>query len=257
MIVVNASNRDKDYQWIARHAGSFGVTLTDQSDDTGLIALQGPAAQEILGRITDADLDSIATTTSLKATSTACLPSSAARDTPVRTASSCTSPPTARPVWRRLLETRLQCRPDPAGLGARDSLRLEMGYALYGNDMDERRTPAGGGARLDHEARQGRVHRPRCAEAPEGGRCAERPRRLRLHGARLPAARLRGPHQRRAGRRGDQRRGQPVDAAGRRHVLRSRGIRQPWHAHRHHGARQGDSGRDRTAPFYREGSVRK
>src|SRR5690606_25121971 len=59
MLVINASNVDKDRDWISRHAGRFDTQVIDRSDETGLIALQGPKAQEILARITDADLDSI------------------------------------------------------------------------------------------------------------------------------------------------------------------------------------------------------
>src|SRR5688572_12746852 len=59
MVVVNASNRDKDRDWISQFADQFGVTITDESDDTALLALQGPKAQEILARITSAPLDSI------------------------------------------------------------------------------------------------------------------------------------------------------------------------------------------------------
>jgi aminomethyltransferase len=59
MVVVNASNLDKDRDWLVGHTEGFDVTLTDQSDDTGLIALQGPAAQAILQRLTDTTLDAI------------------------------------------------------------------------------------------------------------------------------------------------------------------------------------------------------
>src|SRR5690606_37942627 len=59
MLVVNASNVDKDRDWIAQFAGRFGTRLTDRSEDVGLLALQGPKAQQILSRVTDADLDGI------------------------------------------------------------------------------------------------------------------------------------------------------------------------------------------------------
>jgi aminomethyltransferase len=142
MVVVNASNIDKDRDWIAQFTDRFGVTLTDRSDETGLIALQGPASQPILASITDADLDGIAYYHFTEGR-VAGVPGVISRtgytgedgfelylpaaDTPK--------------VWTRLLEAGAADGLIPAGLGARDSLRLEMGYALYGNDMDERRTP--------------------------------------------------------------------------------------------------------------------
>jgi aminomethyltransferase len=142
MIVVNASNRDKDRDWISQHADRFGVTLTDQSDETGLIALQGPAAQEILARITEVDLDGIGYYHFAEG-DVAGVPAVVSRTgytgedgfelyVPAHSTAE---------VWRRLLGVGSASGLIPAGLGARDSLRLEMGYALYGNDMDERRTP--------------------------------------------------------------------------------------------------------------------
>src|SRR5262245_16403803 len=59
MIVVNASNRDKDREWIEQFADQFGVELTDRSDNIALLALQGPKAQEILSRLTSTPLDAI------------------------------------------------------------------------------------------------------------------------------------------------------------------------------------------------------
>src|SRR5687768_7460021 len=59
MIVVNASNRDKDRDWISQFTGRFGVELIDRSDEMALLALQGPKAQEILARLTSSNLDAI------------------------------------------------------------------------------------------------------------------------------------------------------------------------------------------------------
>jgi glycine cleavage system aminomethyltransferase T len=59
MLVVNGSNREKDWAWVSRFAGDFGVELEDRTDDIALLALQGPRAQAILARLTDHDLDSI------------------------------------------------------------------------------------------------------------------------------------------------------------------------------------------------------
>jgi aminomethyltransferase len=142
MIVVNASNRVKDRDWIAHHAQNFDCETTDRSDDIGLIAIQGPRAEKILSNITDATLPRIAYyhfAEGKVAGANAIISRTGytgedgfelyvdARDTVQ--------------VWRKLLEVGAADGLVPAGLGARDSLRLEMGYALYGNDLDEKRTP--------------------------------------------------------------------------------------------------------------------
>src|SRR5690606_29048693 len=60
MIVVNASNRVKDRDWISHHADKFDCEVTDRSDEIALIAVQGPKAQQVLAKLTDAELDAIA-----------------------------------------------------------------------------------------------------------------------------------------------------------------------------------------------------
>ncbi|MEX0907899.1 MAG: glycine cleavage system aminomethyltransferase GcvT [Gemmatimonadota bacterium] len=142
MLVVNASNRDADRDWVAAHADAFGTHVIDRSDETGLIALQGPLSQQILGRISDDDLDSIAYYHFIEGTVAG-----------VRAVISRTgytgedgfelylpAESTLR-VWRSLTQVGGGDGIAPAGLGARDSLRLEMGYALYGNDIDVLRSP--------------------------------------------------------------------------------------------------------------------
>jgi aminomethyltransferase len=142
MIVVNASNLDKDRDWVVSHADRFGATVTDRSEETGLIALQGPASQAIMARLTDADLDAIRYYHFVEGSVAGvdCVISRTGYTGEDGFELYLPAERTAD-VWRRLMEAG---EPDgimPAGLGARDSLRLEMGYALYGNDMDERRTP--------------------------------------------------------------------------------------------------------------------
>jgi aminomethyltransferase len=142
MIVVNASNTDKDRDWISPHADRFGTTLTDRSDETGLIALQGPRAQDILARVTDADLEQIRYYHFAQGV-VAGVPAVISRTGYTGEDGFELYLPASRTadVWQRLLEAGSADGLLPAGLGARDSLRLEMGYALYGNDMDERRSP--------------------------------------------------------------------------------------------------------------------
>jgi aminomethyltransferase len=142
LIVVNASNRAKDRDWIAHHAQQFDCEATDRSDEIALIALQGPRAQKILSKLTDTNLDAIRYYH---------FDEGQVGDAPAvisRTGYTgedgfelYLSADDAVHVWRRLLEHGAADGLTPAGLGARDSLRLEMGYALYGSDIDEKHTP--------------------------------------------------------------------------------------------------------------------
>ena len=142
MLVVNGSNKDKDFRWIQQFTDQFGVELVDRTDDIALLALQGPKAQEILARLTDADLDAIRYYRFAEGTVDG-IPATISRTgytgedgfelyVPAADASR---------LWRRLLEVGKDDGLLAAGLGCRDSLRLEMGYALYGNDLDEDTTP--------------------------------------------------------------------------------------------------------------------
>lgn len=142
MIVVNASNVDKDRDWITAHASRFDTQVIDRSDDTGLIALQGPKSQQILGEITDADLDGIRYYHFAEG-AVADVPAVISRTGYTGEDGFELYLPAERTahVWQKLLDVGERYGLLPAGLGARDSLRLEMGYALYGNDIDERRTP--------------------------------------------------------------------------------------------------------------------
>ena len=142
MIVVNASNRDKDRDWIFNHAEKFDVEVVDKSDDMALIAIQGPRAQTILSRLTDTALADIRyyhfSTGSVDGA-----PAVISRTgyTGEDGFELYINNRDAVHLWRKLLETGAAEGLIPTGLGARDSLRLEMGYALYGNDIDDRHTP--------------------------------------------------------------------------------------------------------------------
>jgi aminomethyltransferase len=142
MIVVNASNRDKDRDWIYHHSERFDVEVVDRSDDIALIALQGPSAQTILGKLTGASLDGIRYY-HFDEGDVAGAPCIISRTgyTGEDGFELYLNVHDAVNVWRKLLESGAAEGLTPAGLGARDSLRLEMGYALYGNDIDEKKTP--------------------------------------------------------------------------------------------------------------------
>jgi aminomethyltransferase len=142
MIVVNASNKDKDFEWMQSHKHQFDCELTDNSDDYALIAIQGPHASKILARVTQTDLDAIKYyhfaqgEVSGKEAIISRTGYTGEDGFELYVASG-----DAVHIWKRLLEAGSAENLKPTGLGARDSLRLEMGYALYGNDIDDRRTP--------------------------------------------------------------------------------------------------------------------
>ncbi len=140
MMVVNASNKDKDFAHISKQASNFDVKLEDISDDVALLALQGPEAQRILQPLTGVDLESIGYYHFAVGTV------AGAGDVIVsRTGYTGEDgfelyfdPDHAERIWNALMKGG---RVTPTGLGCRDSLRLEMGMALYGNDIDDTVTP--------------------------------------------------------------------------------------------------------------------
>ena len=141
MLVVNASNRDKDWRWVTEHAAGYDVELSDDSDRIALVALQGPASQQILTPLTAVDLGAVgyyrfAEGEVAGAQALISRTGYTGEDgfelyLPADAASA---------VWDAVIEEGAPHGLIPAGLGARDSLRLEMGYALYGNDLDEEHT---------------------------------------------------------------------------------------------------------------------
>lgn len=141
MLVVNASNRDKDFDWIRSHLGA-GATLEDASDETGLVAIQGPASEAVLSKVADADVrglryySSAYTTVAGKSVLVSRTGYTGEDGFEVYS-----SPDETPVIWDALFAAGKAHGVEPIGIGARDTLRLEMGYALYGNDIDETRTP--------------------------------------------------------------------------------------------------------------------
>ncbi len=140
MMVVNASNIAKDFDHISRYKAKFDCTLEDISDDIALLALQGPNAQAVLSRHTGIDLDAIKYYHFTVGTVGGVPDVIVSRTGYTGEDGFELYFDTARAphLWRELL-----AKDDvtPAGLGCRDSLRLEMGMALYGNDIDDTVTP--------------------------------------------------------------------------------------------------------------------
>jgi len=140
LLVVNAANKDKDLAWIEAHR--FGAEVEDQSDRWAQLAIQGPNAAGIVARLTALDLSQIGTYRFAEG-EVAGVPSIVARTgyTGEDGFELYCAPERATSLWDALLAAGAGEGLVPCGLGARDSLRLEMKYALYGNDIDDDHTP--------------------------------------------------------------------------------------------------------------------
>ena len=138
LIVVNASNREKDVAHFRENIGDFDVEIADESDDWALLALQGPQAVELLQPFTETDLSSIKYYRyEVGEVDGAYAVLSRTGYTGEDGFELFVRPKDASGVWRRLIEAGAT----PVGLGARDTLRLEAGMCLYGNELDSKTTP--------------------------------------------------------------------------------------------------------------------
>ncbi len=143
MLVVNASNIDKDFEWISQQ-NTMGAVLENRSADFGLLAVQGPKAPEILQKLTDVDLSSIGFYSFKKGKLAGIeMLISATGYTGEKGFELYFEHKNAdlKGLWDSIMEAGSTAGIEPAGLGARDTLRLEMGYVLYGNDISEQRHP--------------------------------------------------------------------------------------------------------------------
>ena len=138
MIVVNASNVARAWEHIVAHKGGANVRLKDISDEVGLLAVQGPRAQALLQPLTDTPLDDIGYYRFGvgKIAGAQCFISRTGYTGEDGFELYCRDRDTVA-LWQAITAAGAQ----PIGLGARDSLRLEMGYALYGNEIDDTTTP--------------------------------------------------------------------------------------------------------------------
>ncbi len=142
MLVVNASNIEKDWNWISKY-NTYGVDMKDISDRTSLLAIQGPKATEALQSLTDIDLGSMEYYTFKKG-------QFAGIDNVLVSATGYTGAggfeiyfdnEHAEAIWNAVFKAGEPYGIKPIGLGARDTLRLEMGFCLYGNDIDDTTSP--------------------------------------------------------------------------------------------------------------------
>lgn len=142
MLVVNASNIDKDWDWIQKY-NTKGVEMHNISDKTSLLAVQGPKAVDVLQQLTDMDLRNMEYYTFDKG-------KFAGIDNVLVSATGYTGAggfevyfenKDAEHIWNKIFEAGKAYGIKPIGLGARDTLRLEMGFCLYGNDIDDTTSP--------------------------------------------------------------------------------------------------------------------
>lgn len=144
MLVVNASNIEKDWNWIQKY-NSENVEMHNISDKTSLLAIQGPHATKILQTLTDLDIMNLKYYTFVKG-------KFAGVENVLISATGYTGSGgveiyfenkenDAEKIWDKIFEVGTPLGLKPIGLGARDTLRLEMGFCLYGNDIDDTTSP--------------------------------------------------------------------------------------------------------------------
>ena len=145
-LCVNASNSDKDYEWVERHSTSFDVNIKNTSSETSQLALQGPEAKNVLQPLCNVSLSNLSYYNFKKG-----------RVNNVESIISRTGytgedgfelylpPRKVSEVFRSIMEQGQSYGIQPIGLGARDTLRMEMGYPLYGNEIDDKPTPLDAG----------------------------------------------------------------------------------------------------------------
>lgn len=142
MLVVNAGNIDKDWNWINSH-NTFDTRLINISDQTALLAVQGPLATRVLQALTETNLESLAyyTFTKGRLAGIENVLISATGYTGAGGYELYFDEQHAVTVWNAIFEAGQAHDIQPVGLGARDTLRLEKGYCLYGHDIDDNTSP--------------------------------------------------------------------------------------------------------------------
>jgi aminomethyltransferase len=136
LTVTNAANHQRDLEWFEAHAVEFNVAVKDRIDSFAMLAVQGPDARALVGRLTEGQLPPRFRTEELMVAGRPTLVCGTGY-TGEDGVELLVAPEEARTVWDALIGEGA----GPAGLGARDTLRLEVNYCLYGNDLTEERTP--------------------------------------------------------------------------------------------------------------------
>ena len=142
LLVVNASNIEKDWNWISQY-NTMDATMRDLSDEYSLLAIQGPKAAEAMQPLTEVDL------TNMKFYTFEVAPFAGVENVIISATGYTGSGgfeiyvknEDVKRIWDRVFEAGAGYGIKPIGLAARDTLRLEMGFCLYGNDIDETTSP--------------------------------------------------------------------------------------------------------------------
>lgn len=142
LLVVNAANIDKDWNWL-NSQNKFQALLENKSEETAQLAIQGPASTEVLQQLTDINLSVLKyytfTTAELAGIKNVIISNTGY--TGAGGYEIYFHPTYAEIIWNKIFEAGAKYGIKPIGLGARDTLRLEMGYCLYGNDIDDTTSP--------------------------------------------------------------------------------------------------------------------
>lgn len=147
LLVVNAANIEKDWNWCVKHSGRFGLMpgkdLVNDSDNTSQLAVQGPLALRVLQKLTSSPVEEMEYYT-FKVIDFAGIKDLIFSTTGYTGAGGCeiyVKNEDGPKLWNAVFEAGREYGIKPIGLGARDTLRLEMGYCLYGHDIDDTTSP--------------------------------------------------------------------------------------------------------------------
>jgi aminomethyltransferase len=164
LTVTNAANHERDLDWFQRHAEDFDADVHDRIDDYAMLAVQGPEARRIVGSMAQGELPARFHTTDLNVgtgDALVCGPGYTGEDGVEILA----PPDEAAALWEELVVGGAT----PAGLGARDTLRLEVNYCLYGNDLSEDRNPIEAALGWAVKEESGFIGAEACARTREQG----------------------------------------------------------------------------------------
>ncbi len=143
LLVVNASNIEKDFNWLTEQNKTFGASLTNKSDETGQLAIQGPLALKAMQKLTSEPIEDMPFYT-YKILEFAGIKDVLLSTTGYTGAGGCEiyfNNTDGLKIYEAVLEAGNEFDIKPIGLAARDTLRLEMGYCLYGNDINDETSP--------------------------------------------------------------------------------------------------------------------
>ena len=148
LVVYNAGNRDKNWNWLLKNRPRSDVSLSDVSDNVAMFAVQGPRAGTVLWNVSGVKLEEVEKygTKEMKVAGIPCLLTRSGYTGEdgfeiYVWSTSVKEPSNAVKIWEKLLSDGRELGICPVGLGARDVLRLEAGMCLYGNDIDEKTSP--------------------------------------------------------------------------------------------------------------------